>query len=200
MRRNSSLKATTRGRRLATALAAALLLTACGGGDAGSEASGEDAPDLPEDADELVEDADELADDIDDIAEDAEQQLDAAGIETDTSDAYAEVDFQGETLRIPADPSFGCLILEDGGSDGVVDFDGTDDAGNELVLSWTGEDEPVFFLLDLTLADGSEWYPTDAAFDVTISGSNSAVVSTTLNSFDGTEIQEADIEVRPTCG
>lgn len=170
---------TPRHSRLVVALAAALLLTACGG-DAGTS-----------------DDAQEMAEDAGQLAEDAAGQLEDAGVDTDSQDAYAEVVFEGETLRIPADESFGCFLTDDGGSDGALVFAGSDEAGNEISVGWAGDTPEESSLISLMLADGSEWR-TDAALDVTFSGSTSAEVSATLTALDGSGA-EADIVVRPTC-
>lgn len=182
---------------LAVALAAALLLTACGG-DAGTSDEAADAePETAVDAQDVAEDAQEMAEDAEQLTEDAAEQLEDAGVDTDSQDAYAEVVFEGETLRIPADDSFGCFLAEDGGSDGALDFTGSDEAGNEISVGWAGDTPEASSLISLTLADGSEWR-TDAPLDVTISGSTSAEVSATLTSLDGSG-SEADIVVRATC-
>jgi|GEM_PF-4406513 len=183
----------TRVRRLAAAAAAALLLAACGGDEASDAVA-----DSPE---ELVEDAEELADDAEEIAEDAQEQLDDAGVDTEAG-GYAEVVFQGETLRLEADEQFGCFITADGGSDGAVNFSGRDEAGNEVSLGWAGDTPELSTGVRLTLADGSDWTtPAGAGGDlqVTISGSRSAVVSGTLVALDGSS-DEADVVVRPICG
>lgn len=181
-----------RPRRVAAGLAAVLLLAACGG---------DDLPDAaPDGAEEVLDQADELADGAGDIAEDAQEQLDDAGVDTDVG-GYAEVQFQGETLRVEAaEGMLSCFITEDGGSDGAISFEGSDEAGNVVTVDWAGDTPDLSGMVNVELADGSEWTTPLAApaMDVTITG-GSAVVSATLVAVAGTG-EEADVVVRPACG
>jgi len=181
-------------RRLAIAMAAALLLMACGGDDEGADA----AADTATDAQDLADEAEEMADDAEDLADDAAEQLEDAGVDADSQEAYADLTFQGETLRIPADENFGCFLTEDGGSDGAVDFSGTDDAGTELEVSWAGDTPEESSRISITYADGGEWLGT-AALDVTLDGSTAAQVSGMVFDLGGGTGEEAEATVDIVC-
>lgn len=188
----------TRPRRLAAAMAAALLLMACAGDEEGPDAAADDAA---ADAQELADDAEQLADDAEQIAEDATEQLEDAGVDTDAQDAYADLTFQGETLRIPADESFGCFLTEDGGSQGAIDFSGTDDAGTELEVSWAGDTPEASSRISIVFADGGEWITPagGAVLDVTLDGSTAAQVSGTVLDLGGGTGDEAEVTVDIVC-
>lgn len=181
-----------RRRRVAAGLVTALLLAACGGDDPSDAA--------PDSAEESLDETDELEDGAGDLADDAEEQLDDAGVDTGAG-GYAEVQFQGEMLRVEAaEGMLSCFITEDGGSEGAISFEGTDEAGNVVTVDWAGDTPEISGMVNVDLADGSEWTTpmTGAGMDVTITG-GSAVVSATLVAVAGTG-EEADVVVRPACG
>jgi ABC-type glycerol-3-phosphate transport system substrate-binding protein len=166
-----------------TLLVAALLaLAACGGGESTTtdDAGGD------------------VVQDVGEVADAAQEQLDDAGVSTDQP-GTAVVTFMGETLDFTAVESFGCFIIEDGGSQGAVDFEGTSSDGAEVVIDWAG-DSPDSASASLTTADGTEWTTPfiDPVVDVTVTGTSAEVSATLLSLADG--VTTADLVARPSCG
>ncbi len=91
-----------------------------------------------------------------------------AGIDTDEAEAiledamsdpeesYAEVTFQGSTVRYEGEGDFACFLTDDGGSMGSVDFNGVNADGDTVMVDWSG-DSPDSAIVSLELADGTQW-------------------------------------------
>lgn len=107
----------------------------------------------------------------------------------------AEVQFMGETYQMTADGSFGCFLSGDGGSQGGISFDGEDDQGNRLVLDWAG-DSPDATVVDLELADGTEWTFDGTQLDVTLTPPSAVVSAPLLSIADGSQ---DNLVARPSC-
>lgn len=185
--RGTTMQRSIRIRTRAVLAAAVLVLAGCGGEDPAADAgaAATDAGDA----------AEEVADDLEDVAEDAQDTLDEAGIDPDAG-GVAEVEFRGETYTIDAAERFGCFIIEDGGSQGAVDFDGSDAAGNAVTIGWAGDSLDSSFL-EFVAADGTEYQlPIGREVDVTIEGSAATVRGTVMNLTDFTE---HDLAVSASC-
>lgn len=173
-----------RGSIIATvSVATALALAGCSG-DAELDADVSAETDVEADAETGGADAEE--DDSGTAAEEAQETLDEAGIDINAP-GTAEVQFMGETYTLDAAAQFGCFIAPDAGSDGTVNFDGSDEEGNELYVEWSGDSGGR---VDFRTADGTGYTTVfETELDVAIDGSSAEVGSTMTpeTSADGQE-------------
>lgn len=112
-----------------------------------------------------------------------EQKLRDAGIAL--VGGVAELTLGDLSLTFSTNQRMGCFVVEDGGSDGAVSFEATDDAGRKFYAEWAG-DSPGSELVELSQPGGAEWSSTraaDSAVEVTVSGA-SAVLKATLAAWD----------------
>ena len=160
--------------------------------------SGDPAGDADDDAGATAGAAAEGEGDTAGAAEQAQETLDQAGIDVNAA-GTAQVEFMGETHTLDAAEQFGCFIVEDGGSEGAVNFDGSDDAGNELYVEWAG-DSTEFGRIDFTATDGTGWTTLfGTELEVIIDGS-SAEVSSTMVRETGGDATEEQLTASLACG
>lgn len=163
-------------------LATTLALVACGSDPA------DEVGDVAEEVGDVAEDA---GDDLGEVVDEAAEALDDAGVDTER-DGVATATLNGDAYTFQAAESFGCFLLEDGGSQGAISFDGTDDAGNELSVDWAG-DSPDSVMAEITV-DGTTWRNAFGADVEATPGNDEASFSTTVLLPDSTE-GTLDVEI-----
>lgn len=195
--RTTTFRTRTRESRVAVAaVVLGLVLTACGGDDDADDTASDD---VQETDDAAADAADDAETELGDAAADAEQVLEDAGIDVD-AEGVGEVSFLGTTYVFTAAESFGCFILEDGGSDGAVSFTGTAEDGSEIEVDWAG-DSTDFAYVDIVIADGTEYQTgfADGGVEVSVDGST-AEVSTQVGQVGVIDGQPESLSGTFTCG
>lgn len=161
-------------------LALTLLLVACAGG--GGE--GQDADDPGE---------------LGNAFDRAEEVLEDEGVDLDAGGS-AVVHFKGGDHTIPGAPSLGCFLVVDGGSDGAVDFNGTDDAALKVALEWAGDNRAGAFIEVVDEAGTTYRSAYDSGVEATIHDGTSATVTGTVIEQGDPNRQELPVTVEVTCG
>lgn len=129
----------------------------------------------------------------------AEEVLEDEGVDLDAGGS-AVVHFEGEDHTIPGTPSLGCFLVVDGGSDGAVDFNGTNDAGLKVALEWAGDNRAGAFIEVVDEASTTYRSAYDSGVEAAIHDGTSATVTGTVIEQGDPNRQELPVTVEVTCG